>query len=183
MARSRGGGRLTDLLISLAVLLIPIVLIAWFFTRDTDGPTVDTVDWRPVAEQAASEASFDVLAPTIVPESWRATRARWTTAGHPGLDGEPVAGNTWQLGFLDNRPMYVGLDQSDAPAASFISDVTRGGTAKGTSTVGAQEWTRYASADGRTRALVLTTDESTAIVSGDLPYEELESFAQLLAVA
>lgn len=180
VARSRGGGRLRDLFISLAVLLIPVVLIAWFFTRNTDGPTVETVEWRPVAEAAATAAPFTVLVPRAVPESWRATRARWTLAGHAGLDGQPATGDTWQLGFVDDRPMYIGLDQSNAPAAAFISSVTRNGSATGTSAVRSQTWTRYQSADGRTRALVLTSGTSTAIVSGDLAYQELESFAQTL---
>jgi hypothetical protein len=180
VARSRGGGRLRDLFISLAVLLIPVVLIACFFTRNTDGPSVETIDWRSVAERAADDAPFAVLVPKAVPESWRATRARWTQAGSPGLDGQPVAGDTWQLGFVDDRPMYIGLDQSNAPAAAFIGSVTRNGSAAGTSVVGSQRWTRYQSADGRTRALVLTSDKSTAIVSGDLAYPELESFAQTL---
>lgn len=181
MARSRRGGRLVDLLISLAVLLIPIGLIVWFFTSNPEEPEVQSVNWASVAEQAAKEAPFDVLVPSAVPVDWRATRARWTPVGEPGLDGTPVAGDLWQLGFVDARPMYIGLDQSNAPPAPFISDVTREGTAQGTSVVGKVTWTRYESSDERTRALVLRGDDMTAIVSGDLSYEELESFAATLS--
>lgn len=165
------------------VLLVPIVLIAWFFTTDPAEPNVETVDWRSASEVAAREAPFAVEVPADVPVSWRATRARWTPAGNPGVDGEPVAGDLWQLGFVDDRPMYIGLDQSTAPKAVFIADVTREGTAQGSSAVGERSWTRYVSEDSRTHALVWIDGDVTVIVSGDVPFDELESFAATLTPA
>lgn len=180
MAGGSGGGRTSDLLISLAVLLIPIVLIVWVFTHNPDRPSVEIPDWESATKVVAQEAPFAAYAPVAVPESWTANRARWTPVGQPGLDGEPVPGDTWQLGFVDERPMYIGLDQSNAPTAAFVAQVTRSGRPDGSSTVEGQQWVRYLSSDGRTRALVATEKDSTVIVSGDLDYTELESFSQTL---
>lgn len=181
MAHIRGGGRTRDLAISLAVLIIPILVIVWVFTRTPDAPTVSVIDWQPVAAQAKGEAAFPIVGPRAVPESWRATRARWTPVGQTGIDGQPVAGDTWQLGFLDDTETYLALDQSNAPAKPFIARVTRQGGTDGTSRIGDETWVRYVSDDERTRSLVLVGKGSTLIVSGDLSYERLDSFAQTVS--
>lgn len=168
-------------MLSLAVLIIPIVLITWIFTRTPDAPPAEQIDWRPVAAQAAEEAPFAVVAPRAVPETWVAQRVRWTPVGQPGLNGEPAPGDTWQLGFVDDRPMYFGLDQSNAPAGPFIAGATRDGRVTGESSVSGRTWQRYSSSDDRTHALVLTEPDSTIIVSGDVDFGELESFAATLS--
>ena len=169
-----------DMVRSLAVILIPVVIITYFFTRTPDAP-VKTVEWTPVLAQARSQAPFEVLAPRAVPQDWRATKASWVARGKPGLNGDPSPRNLWQLGFLDSTDTYLELDQGDQPGPDFIADQTRDGLPDGQSTVQDQVWERRISADERTRSLVLSTDALTTIVSGDLPYAELESFVTTLA--
>ena len=169
-----------DMIRSLAVIIIPVVVIAYFFTR-TPEPTVRPLDWTPVLAQAREQASFPVLAPRAVPEDWRATKVGWTPQGRPGLNGDPSPRNLWELGFLDSTDTYLELDQGDLQGADLVADKTRDGLPDGQSTVQGQTWERLISSDERTRALVQTTDGLTTIVTGDVPYADLESFAATLA--
>jgi Protein of unknown function (DUF4245) len=169
-----------DMIRSLAVILIPVVIITYFFTRTPDAP-VKTVDWTPVLAQARKQAPFDVLAPRAVPQDWRATKASWVAQGRPGLNGDPSPRNLWQLGFLDSTDTYLELDQGDLQGPDLVADKTRKGLPDGQSTVQGQVWERRISEDERTRSLVMATPALTTIVTGDLPYADLESFAATLA--
>ena len=181
MARQQRNSTAIQMIVAMGVLMVPIGLIVAFFTR-TPEPPVQAIDYRPVATQAAAEASYPVLVPANLPDGWIATRARWTAEGRPGLNGEPAAGNTGQLGMLTPGQMYIGLDQRDRAPELFVQQVTRDGAADGASVVAGKQWQRYLSKDGRTRALVQRGD-AVSIVSGDLDYEALEAFAGTLVPA
>jgi hypothetical protein len=166
--------------IAVVVLLIPMVLIYWWFSRVPEAqPTA--IDWQPVVAQARAEAPYAVEVPRQIPSSWTVVRARWTPLGRPGLDQKPAIGNTFQLGFLTDQRMYIGLDQRDTDGPGLIRDASRDGAAEGESVIDDVPWQRYVSRDGRTRALARTGGGSTVVISGDLPYESLEAFAGTLA--
>lgn len=170
-----------DMVRSLAVILIPVVIITYFFTRTPDGPDVKVLDWAPVLAQARAQAPYEVLAPRAVPADWRATRVNWLPQGKPGLNGDPSPRNQWELGFLDSTDTYLELDQGDLQGEELVADKTRDGLPDGQSDVQGTVWERRVSADERTRSLVLASPERTTVVSGDLPYPDLESFAATLA--
>jgi hypothetical protein len=170
-----------DMVRSLVVILIPLIAITYFFTRTPDGPTVQTIDWVPVLAQAREQAPYPVLAPRAVPEDWRATRVTWVPKGRPYLNGDPSPRNLWELGFLDSTDTYLELAQGDLQGPELVAAKTREGVADGSSDVAGTPWNRLISQDERTRSLVRTADGVTAVVSGDLPYDELESFAATLA--
>jgi hypothetical protein len=142
---------------SLAVLLIPVVVLTYFFTRTSEPPVK-----------------------VAVPGDWRATKVGWTQQGQGGLNGEPSPRNLWELGFLDATDTYVELDQGDLQSRDLVADKTRDGLPDGQSTVQGEVWERRVSSDDRTRSLVRATDALTTIVTGDVPYEDLESFAATL---
>jgi hypothetical protein len=169
-----------DMVRSLAVLLIPVVLITYLFTRTPDGPAVRPLDWTPVLAQAREQAPYPVLAPRAVPEDWRATQVSWVPQGRPHLNGDPSPRNLWELGFLDGQDTYVELVQGDLEPRALVEDKTREGLEDGSSQVAGSTWERRTSDDERTRSLVRTVDGVTAIVVGDLSYAELESFAATL---
>lgn len=169
------------MVVAMIVLMVPVIAIWAWFTRYPTESVVRPVDYRGLAEQAAPDASGPLLVPGDLPDGWMCTRADFTPAGKPGLDGSPVPGDTWLLGFLTPDKVYVGLAQQGGPAApeAFVHARTREGSADGTSSVEGESWTRYLSADGRTRSLVSAGD-GVAVVTGDVPYETLESFASTL---
>ena len=167
------------MLVAMVVLFIPVILITQLFTKDPE-PPINPIDWEPVAAQAAAEASYEVLAPTNLPDGWVATRARFIGVGKPQLGGDPAPGDTFQLGFLSPEQRYFALDQRDVAPEAFVVAVTRQGRPDGESSVGGEAWVRYVSEDDRTRSLVNQDADAVAIVSGDLPYEALEAFAATL---
>lgn len=181
MARSPRNATVLHMIVAMVVLMVPILAITAFFTR-TPEPPVQAVAYEPAARQAAAQAAYPVLVPASLPEGWTPTRARWTPAGQPGLGGDPVPGDTWQLGFLSPQQTYVALDQRDRAPGPFVAATTREGRPDGEVAVSGAPWTRYVSADGRTRALV-RQGEAVTIVSGDLPYEALAAFASTLVEA
>lgn len=166
---------------SMAVILIPLLLISLFFTRNLDDHPVNEVDWRPVLATARSEAAYPVLAPTNLPSGWRPTQVAWVKAGEPYLNGVPSPRNLWKLGFLDPQDTFVGLSQGDSAPDDLIRDTTREGEVDGQSVVGEQTWERRVSEDDRTRSLISRSPQVTTVITGDAPYEALESYAATLS--
>lgn len=176
---ARRNATVLHMLVAMAVLFIPVILITQLFTRNPE-PPVTAIDWQPVAQQAASESEYEVLAPASLPEGWIATRARFIPTGQPVFGGDPAVGDTFQLGFLSPEQRYVGLDQRDVAPEQLIATVTRNGRPDGTIEAQGRTWERMVSDDGRTRSLVSTREGAVTIVSGDLPYEALSAFATTL---
>ncbi len=182
MARmaTRPNPPLIHLIVAMVVVMIPALLAFAFFTRIPE-PPVNKVDPAPIVELAVQQAPYAVAVPTNLPDGWVCTRARWTPQGEPGLGATPAPGNTFALGYLTPQQLYIAVDQRDVSSEALVSDVTRTGRADGTSSVAGASWTRYRSADGRTRALVLKESDHVTIVSGDLGYEALDVFAGTLS--
>ena len=90
VARTTRQSTAGDMIRSLALIVIPLIVIVVIFTDVPDDHPVKEVDWKPVLATARQQAPFDVLAPTNLPEGWRATRVNWvpqgsriSTARHP----------------------------------------------------------------------------------------------------
>ncbi|WP_052462665.1 DUF4245 domain-containing protein [Nigerium massiliense] len=179
MAKPRPNPPALHMLVAMVVLLIPVLLIVAWFTRIPEA-AVNVVDYRPVVQVAREESPYPVLAPESLPDGWVATRARWIRKGENGINNEPALGNTMALGFLNADKTYLAVDQRDELPELFTRDVTRDGHPDGESQVAGQQWLRFVSDDGRTHALVRNEATHVSIVSGDVPYEQLEQFAGTL---
>ena len=162
------------------VILIPLLIITFLFTRLPKDHPVTVVDWKPVLAKARSEAPFPVLGPTNLPGEWRVTRATWIKQGQTDNNGQAAAANRWQLAVLSPDDVYFGLVQTDQTAGDLIGNETRAGASDGQSTVGGTVWQRRVSTDDRTRSLVLQANAVTTIVTGDTSYTGLEAFASSL---
>lgn len=181
MARAKKPSTTSDLIRSLVVIIVPLVLITIFFTRNLEDHPVSVVDWQPVAAAARSEAPFPVLTPVNLPPGWRAVQATWVKTGDPYLNGDPSTRNLWKLGFLTSDDVFIGLTQGDLRPDELVRDETREGVADGQSVVSGQTWERFVSPDGRTRSLVQRAPEVATVVSADLPYEALETYTGILS--
>ena len=170
-----------DMIRSLAVILIPLLVITFFFTRNLSDHPVNLVDYRPILAKARQESPYPVLSPAGLPTTWRPTQAQWVPQGAPYLNDQPSARNLWELGFLSPGDVFVAVNQGDLQPADFIESKTRDGLADGTSQVKGQAWERRVSPDGRTRSLVTSSPEVTTVVVGDTSYEGLEAFAGTLS--
>ena len=181
MARNKKPATAGDMVRSLAVILIPLVLIIWFFSRNLGDYPVQEVDYQPVLAQARREAPYPVLAPVGLPSTWRPTQVAWVPKGQPHLNDQASVRNLWQLGFLDPSDIYISVNQGDERPEQFVANVTRDGLVDGKSSIGERTWVRYVSPDERTRSLVLAEAKVTTVVVGDTTYEGLEAFAGTLS--
>jgi hypothetical protein len=181
VARTTRHATAGDLIRSLALILIPLVVIVIIFTNTPDDHPVKEVDWKPVLATARKDAPFDVLAPTNLPEGWRATRVTWVPLGGPYLNGEASPRNLWQIGFLSPDDVFIDLNQGDVRPQEMVDQQSRTGTPDGNSVIAGQTWQRLLSPDGRTRSLVLHGPSATTVVSADLPYEALEAYVSTLS--
>jgi len=181
VARTRSQASAGDMIRSLALILIPLVVITIIFTNTPNDHPVKEVDWKPVLAKAREEAPFEVLAPENLPNGWRATRVNWVPQGKPYLNGEASPRNLWQIGFLTPDDAFIDLNQGDARPQEMVDQQSREGTADGSSVVGGKTWQRLISPDGRSRSLVLVNPNSTVVVTADLPYEALEAYASTLS--
>ena len=172
-----------DMLLSLAIILVPVMLIVWFFTRTPDEPNIQQVDWKPVVASARSHGGYPVLAPKEVPEVWRPTKARYANKGDRWVGNTISAGDRWELGFLTSKNVYLAVDQSDEPGRAFVASVTRSAIEDGKVSVGRYTWTKMVSPDDRTHALVTKISSATAVIVADTDYRVLTDFAGMLATS
>lgn len=177
MASRNPRARSRDMAISMAVIVIPLLLIVWLFTVDPPRD-VEPADVAPVLAVARAESPYPLLVAEPVPEGWTPVRVAWARAGEPWITSEPAIGNSWQVGYLSPDEIYFGVQQRDDGVQAAVRTITREGSAVGSPVdVAGRDWERYESADGRTRSLVATDDELVAIVTADTDFAELEAFA------
>ncbi len=162
------------------VILVPLLIITVLFTRLPQDHPVKEVDWRPVLTTARKEAPYPVLAPTNLPAGWRPLSVTWVKQGDPYLNGQPSPRNYWRLGYLTPDNVQIGLSQGDLQIEDMVKDDTRAGIPDGNSMVNGATWQRTVSPDGRTRSLVLSQPQVTSVISSDLGYEGLDSYAATL---
>ncbi len=169
------------MVISMAVIMIPLLLIAWIFTSDPE-PTVEPVDVAPVLAQAEENAPYPIMRPTDLPDEWVPTRVAWAADGDRWITNDPAVGNSWQLGYLAPNGIYVAVQQRDRGVESFVSDVTLDGRREPeVSEVAGRTWEHWISRDERSRSLVWRDGEMVAVVTGDTDYDQLNVFAGALA--
>lgn len=181
MAGRNPNARARDMVISMAVILVPLALIAWLFTNDPD-PQVEAVDVAPVLARAEAESPYPVLRAVALPADWTPVRVAWATDGNLWITDEPAVGNSWQLGYLAPNGVYLAVQQRDRAVESFVSDITQQGRRQGATTeVAGRTWEHWTSDDDRTRSLVWRDGDMVAVVSGNADFEQLDAFAGTLA--
>lgn len=168
------------MLISMAVLLVPIVLITWFFTREPAEPPLKVIDWQQIVATANQETSAPLFTPSDVPSSWRATSGYWVKQGATLPTGKPALTDMLVLGFLDDRNVHLGFHQQLNMTPATLKELTREGYKGDVTTIAGREWTRYTSGDGRTQSLVTKNGPYTVLLVADGDVTLLDNFAALL---
>ena len=168
--RSAGG------LVGAVLVTLLLISAIWALRQISGGQAADpapTIDYTQALTEARQNASFEVLAPEVVPPGWRATTARWV------IEGER---ETWHLGFvIDGGSDYVGLDQRTEPEKDALRVTTPADQPQATVSIGGVTWKTFASSDEDESALVLPQDGVTTIVSGTASETVLRGFAGSLA--
>ena len=179
--RSPGGGRYQrstgGLVGAMVVTVVAVVGFAALqaVTTDHEPTPVREVDYAAMVRAGRADHKLMVMAPTRLPDGWKATSANYATGTDP----------TWHLGLLTEKGKYVGVeealgsvddlvDQHVDPDAVQGKDITVDGVAY-------QTWTDAQGdyALSRTVRLAATGRESWLVV-GSAPDATIRDFAATL---
>jgi hypothetical protein len=167
----REGRSPRDMVLSLAVLLVPIALLLIFYRVVLSGDAPITVDPAPTIQEAQQAKLFPIAVPTGLGDDWHASSATFT---------RPSGGATLRIGYVDPDKDPVQLVESNIPAATLLpAELTT--KAKPLTNFRAENgvWRLY---DGRPgeQALVLADQSRTIIVVGKTDVKNLERLASSL---
>jgi hypothetical protein len=156
---------------SLAVLLVPIVLLLVFYRVVLDGDKPVSVDAAPTIQQARAAAAFPVILPQGLNDDWHTVSATFK---------QETGGATLRLGYVDPESDPIQLVESSVPTAQLLP-IELGKDPKAVSTYrdGTRTWQRYDAREGE-NALLLLEKGRTVIVVGLAESKTLESFAASL---
>ena len=169
------------MVISMAVIMVPLLIITWIFTNDPE-PEARPVDVAPVVALAEAESPYPILRAVNLPEGWVPVRVAWAKDGGQWITKEPAVGNSWQLGYLAPNGIYVAVQQRDREVETFVRAVTQDGRMEQDVTeLPGRTWEHWVSRDEVTRSLVWRDGDMVAVVSGDTDFDQLAAFAGSLA--
>lgn len=161
-----------------AMLVVVLVIVGWVgfreLTSDKEPTAVKTVEWKPWI-RAAEQDGFPVLAPTELPEGWRATSARYTSGSAPAL----------HVGLLTDDGKYVGLEESTGTLRDLVEQYVDPEAEEGEAVeIDGETWQTWTDAGGDYavgRFENPGTEARTAyLVVGSAPEADIRGFAGLL---
>lgn len=168
---SRGNPAVGDIvrsMVVIAAIILGLYGIGQFFTA-TPESKVKAIDYVSVVEQARPAATFPLAAPATLPEGWRATSARFQTAG-------------WHLGVLTDDDDYVGLEQLRASADRAVDRFAEGSRSAGTADVAGETWSVRKGPDGRVTYL-RNEDGLTTLVNSTASRSVVEDYIVSLSTS
>jgi hypothetical protein len=160
-----------DMIMSLAVLLVPIALLLIFYRVVLSGDAPITVDPAPTLQEARQAAVFTVAEPTGLSDDWHVSSATFKR--------QPT-GATLRLGYVDPDKDPVQLVESNVPTATLLpAELGSDAKALGNVRTTAGVWKVY---DGRPgeKALVLADTARTIVIVGKTDLENLQTLASSL---
>jgi hypothetical protein len=169
---ARGEGRSPrDMILSLAVLIVPIAFLLIIYKTLLSGDAPVTVDPSPAIQEAQQAKVFPVAVPTGLGDHWDVSSAKY---------GKEPGGATLRIGYVDPDKDPVQLVESSVPPATLLpAELTT--KAKPVSNFRAANgvWRLF---DGRPgeQALVLADANRTIIVVGKTGVQNLEQLASSL---
>ncbi len=183
MANARPYARLRttvrDMLISLAVIAVPIAVVLVIEPSKSGDPVhvIDAASFQTTVSAARQAEPFPVLAPSGLPATWRLTSAYYQPAGAGAAD--------WHVGYLTPSGGYASLEQTAQPLAAFLSGQhsnAEPSTAVQIPGATPDVWQRYTGTtpSGLRTILYHADAEATVIVAGSAPLDELKQLAAAL---
>jgi hypothetical protein len=186
---SASGGRssrrlrttIRDMLLSMAVIVLPILLVIWLMpsnTPKTPVTVVSSADYQAMLTAARDDLPFKALSPTGLPAGWELTSDDYQPAGDTAAD--------WHLGYQTASGKYAEFEQTTETIAQFLNEQGSDATQVSKVTVtgaAAGQWQEYTgSTPGGLRTLLFRQDgpSSLEIVAGSASPADLETLAASL---
>jgi hypothetical protein len=160
-----------DMIMSLAVLLVPIALLLIFYRVVLSGDAPVTVDPSAAVQEAQQAAIFTVAVPQGLDDDWHVVSATFKRQS---------TGATLRLGYVDPDDDGVQLVESNvAPDTLLPAELGDSAKALGNFRTAAGVWRVY---DGRPgeKAIVLTEPTRTIVVLGRTDVTNLQTLASAL---
>lgn len=158
------------MILSLAVLLLPIGLIFALWQFIGSDRQVSVVDPMPTYQEAA-DAGLDIAAPKGLSDDWKPVSSTVDRS-----DGDV----TLRVGYHTPAAAGMQLLVSDGDVAEVVEATLRESPrATGVVETSGREWTEYVTVDNN-HALVCEEDDQLLIVYGDAETAELTEFASAL---
>ena len=156
------------------VVLVAVVVGSVVFRdanrRDPQSP-VKAVDYTQAADFARQQADFEVLAPSSLPDGWRATTVEY----------RPGTNDRWHLGLLTDEDRYVGLEQSGDSLGSMVQTYVDPEAVKGDPVrVAGERWSTYSDSGGDLALVRRQGNVTTLVVGHEVPRDDLVAFTASL---
>jgi hypothetical protein len=166
-----GGRSPRDMLLALAVLLVPIALLLTFYRVVLNGDAPRSVDSSSAIAEAQSAKAFPVAVPADLGDDWHVVSASYR---------RQAGGATLRLGYVDPDDNGLQLIESSVPPASLLpAELTTGAKPVDTFRTDARVWRRYDARPGE-QALVFSEPDRTLIVVGEARSRHLQTLAAAL---
>lgn len=176
MAKTRSRLRTTvrDMVLTMALIVVPILLVIWLMPSNTPKTAVTAVssgDYQAMLTAARSQLPFTALSPTGLPATWELTSDDYQPSGATAAD--------WHLGYQTAAGKYAEFEQTTESVAQFLNDQNSNAAPEGTVTVAGQVWQRYTgTAPGGLKTLLFQqSGKSLEVVAGSASLPELETLA------
>jgi hypothetical protein len=169
---TRAGRSMRDVLLSVAVLVVPLLLLVTLYRVFFAGDAPVAVDPSDAYASARHSASFTVLEPHGLPAGWTVTSAWY---------GSTDGGSTLRVGYQPPSRDGVQLIESDRPIDALLRDELGTGARPGDlATIGGRQWRAYPVARDGDRALVLAGNGVTAVIIGTASDQDMRVLARIL---
>jgi hypothetical protein len=159
------------MILSLAVLIVPIALLLIFYRTVLSGDAPIAIDPAPTLQEARQSGAFTVLAPQGLGSDWHVSTAKFVR----GADGA-----TLRLGYVDPDKDPIQVVESSVPSSTLLpTELTEDAEPLGTFRAGTGVWRLYQGRPGE-KALVLADDKRTVIIVGKTDVDNLKAMATAL---
>jgi hypothetical protein len=182
MAKNGGSSRLRttirDMVLSMALIALPLLLVLWLMpsnTPKTPVTVVSTSQYQAMLSAARSDLPFVALGPTGLPGSWQLTSDDYEPAGETAAD--------WHLGYDTPSGKYAEFEQVNETITQYLNAQSSDATRSGTVTAGGVSWQEYTgTAPGALKTLLFRQGGSSSleVVAGSGALAELETLAESL---
>jgi len=179
MAKKGGSSRLRttirDMVLSMAVIVLPILLVFWLMPSNAPKSPVTAVsasEYQAMLTAARGGLPFKALSPTGLPGGWELTSDDYEPAGDTAAD--------WHLGYQTPSGRYAEFEQITETPAKFLSDQSSDATQRTTVTVAGAAWQEYVgTTPGGLKTLLFRQDGagSLEVVAGSASLTELRTLA------
>jgi uncharacterized protein DUF4245 len=168
----REGRSPRDMVLSLAVLIVPIALLLIFYRVVLSGDAPVTVDPGPKIQEAQEAKAFPVAVPSGLGSDWSVSSATFT---------KQSGGATLRIGYVDPRKSPVQLVESNVASATLLpAELTTKAKPLTEFRAANGVWRLYTGRPGE-QALVLADPTRTIIVVGKTDVSHLETLASSLS--